>query len=135
MRSIRNLVDPEGDTVERLIENIADRYFQIDCACFTPNDERLEHIVQMAKELKVDGVIHYSLQFCTPYMVESHRVERALKREGIPVLKVETDYSTEDLGQLGTRIQAFLEMLGAPGMGADLRGESPRRRLAAPTVA
>ena len=66
----------------------------------------------MAKDLKADGVIHYALQFCTPYMVESHRVEKALEKEGIPLLKVETDYSMEDVGQLGTRIQAFLEMLG-----------------------
>lgn len=111
MRGIRNLVSTDGNTVEKLIENIADRYMQIDCACFTPNDERLEHIVDMAKHLKADGVIHYSLSFCTPYMVESYRVEKALEREGIPLLKIETDYSMEDVGQLQTRVQAFLEML------------------------
>lgn len=111
MRNIRNLVKTDGDTVDKLLENILDRYMEIDCACFSPNDERLEHIVQMAKDLKADGVIHYAIQFCTPYMVESYRVEKALEKEGIPLLKIETDYSMEDVGQLSTRIQAFLEML------------------------
>lgn len=40
---------------------------RIDCACFTPNRERLEHIVQMAQDLKVNGVIHFALNFCQPY--------------------------------------------------------------------
>jgi len=31
--------------------------------------------------------------------------------EGIPTLKIETDYSNEDIGQLRTRIEAFLERL------------------------
>lgn len=111
MRNIRNQVNDNGNTVDELIENIVDRYMKIDCACFTPNEERIEHIVQMAKDLNVDGVIQYSLQFCTPYMVETHRVDKALEKECIPTLKIDTDYSMEDVGQLSTRIQAFLEML------------------------
>ncbi|RMD57973.1 MAG: 2-hydroxyacyl-CoA dehydratase, partial [Nitrospirae bacterium] len=30
---------------------------------------------------------------------------------GLPFLKIETDYSLEDMGQLRTRIEAFIEML------------------------
>lgn len=111
MRNIRNLVNPEGATVEQLLENIADRFIKIDCACFTPNEERLEHIVEMAKTLNADGVIHYALQFCAPYTIESYRVEKRMEKENIPILKIETDYSMEDVGQLTTRIHAFLEML------------------------
>jgi benzoyl-CoA reductase/2-hydroxyglutaryl-CoA dehydratase subunit BcrC/BadD/HgdB len=29
----------------------------------------------------------------------------------VPLLKLETDYSMEDMAQLETRVQAFLEML------------------------
>ena len=36
----------------------------------------------------------------------------ALKEAGIPSLKIVTDYSEEDTGQLRTRIEAFLEGLG-----------------------
>ena len=31
---------------------------------------------------------------------------------GIPVLDIETDYSDNDAGQLRTRVEAFVEMLG-----------------------
>ncbi len=111
MRNIRNLVSEKGNTVDQLVDNLVDRYFKIDCAVFTPNKDRLDHIVQMAKDLKVDGVVHYTLQFCTPYNMESHLVENKLSKAGIPLLKIETDYSMEDMGQLNTRVQAFVEMI------------------------
>jgi len=111
-RGTRNQVAESGESVEQMLADIADRYIKIDCACFTPNPDRLEHIVQMAKAYQADGVIHYGLQFCTPYLVESHLVENALEKENIPLLKVETDYSMEDMPQLETRIEAFVEMIG-----------------------
>jgi benzoyl-CoA reductase/2-hydroxyglutaryl-CoA dehydratase subunit BcrC/BadD/HgdB len=109
-RGTRNLVNEGGETVENMIDDIADRYLDIDCACFTPNTERLQHIVDMVKQYSADGVVHYALQFCAPYTIEATKVERALRDERIPMLKVETDYSMEDMPQLETRVQAFLEM-------------------------
>jgi len=38
-------------------------------------------------------------------------MEKRLEKEGIPLLRIETDYSDEDAGQLKTRIEAFLEMI------------------------
>ncbi len=111
LRNTRNEVSTSGETVEDLLKNIAERYFKIDCACFTPNNERLENIKKLVNESDIDGVIHYSLQFCTPYEVESFKVEQMLEDSGVPILKIETDYSQEDAGQLKTRIQAFLEMV------------------------
>ena len=60
---------------------------------------------------KADGVIHYSLQFCQPYIMESMAVEKALEAKSIPTLRIETDYSMEDVGQLKTRVEAFIEQL------------------------
>lgn len=110
-RNIRDLVDESGATVEEMIDRLVDRYFQIDCAVFTPNEERLDHIVRMAKDMKADGVIHYGLMFCQPYAMEAHKVSKRLETEGIPLLSIETDYSMEDVGQLKTRVEAFIEML------------------------
>jgi benzoyl-CoA reductase/2-hydroxyglutaryl-CoA dehydratase subunit BcrC/BadD/HgdB len=110
-RGTRNLVPPDGDTVETLMENLVDRYLEIDCAIFTPNPERLEHIEQMFHQYRADGVIHYGLQFCQPYLMESIPVEKALAEKNIPVLRVETDYSMEDVEQLKTRVEAFIEVL------------------------
>ncbi len=110
-RSTRDLVDDTGKTLDEIIDAITDRYMKIDCACFTPNEERIEHILDLTRNFKVNGVIHYSIQFCTPYSIEAYKVEKALQREGIPFLKIETDYGMEDIGQLKTRIEAFLEMV------------------------
>jgi benzoyl-CoA reductase/2-hydroxyglutaryl-CoA dehydratase subunit BcrC/BadD/HgdB len=110
-RAFSNLVPETGGSVDEQLITIADRYMQIPCACFTPNDERIEDIVRMAREYKVDGVVHYNLQFCHTYANEAVRVEKALAAAGIPLLRIETDYSDEDAGQLTTRVEAFLETL------------------------
>ncbi len=108
-RNFRDLLDENFASVGEALEKMASRYLEIDCACFSPNDERLENIKSMTNKLNVQGVIHYALQFCTPYMMEAYKVEKAIG--SIPFLRMETDYSMEDVGQLKTRIEAFLEML------------------------
>jgi len=110
-RGVRNLTDESGSTVEEMMEAIVDRYYQVDCAIFTPNPDRLDHIQEMVAAYKADGVIHYGLQFCQPYLMESIPVEKALEDQQIPTLRIETDYSMEDAGQLKTRIEAFIEQL------------------------
>lgn len=110
-RGTRWITEANGDSVDSLLDAITDRYFEIDCAVFTPNPSRLAYIKEMQKKLHADGVIHYSLQFCQPYIMESGPVENDLEKSGIPALRIETDYSQEDAGQLKTRIEAFLERL------------------------
>ncbi len=107
-RYFRELVD---DSNPDTITAIADRYFATDCACFSPNTERIENIIKLAKEYNVDGVVYTSLMFCDPYAVEYTKVKKALDMAGIPVLKIETDYGMEDAGQIKTRVEAFLEQL------------------------
>jgi benzoyl-CoA reductase/2-hydroxyglutaryl-CoA dehydratase subunit BcrC/BadD/HgdB len=109
-RFFTDLVEPET-SLDSQLKSIAERYMNIHCACFTPNDERLDDIVNIAQEYQVDGVIHYNLQFCQTYANEAVRVERRLEEADIPLLRIETDYSDEDTGQLKTRIEAFLEMI------------------------
>lgn len=106
-------VDESKETVEEQIEALAERYMGINCACFTPNAGRIDDIVRLAKEYKVDGVIDLNLKFCNLYDTEGYKVEKALKEAGIPVLGIETDYTDSDAQQLRTRISAFIEMLNA----------------------
>ena len=110
-RNTRDFVSENGADLDGLIDALVDRYMQIDCACFTPNRERLDHIVEMARDLKVAGVIHYGLSFCQPYTMEAFKVEKALSAAKIPMLAIETDYSLEDVEQLKTRVEAFVEMV------------------------
>ena len=109
-RNTRDLVDENAATLDGMLDNLVDRYMKIDCACFTPNTERLDNIVNMARDLNVKGVVHYALSFCQPYAMEGYKVEKALNKAGIPMLAIETDYSMEDVEQLKTRVEAFVEM-------------------------
>lgn len=110
-RGNRNLVKDNGNTVDELIDSIVDRYLKIDCAIFSPNEDRLGNITDMVNKYNADGVLLYGLQFCTPYAMEAMSIEPQLEAIGIPVLKVETDYSMEDMGQIKTRFEAFVEIL------------------------
>ncbi|MFZ5647562.1 MAG: double-cubane-cluster-containing anaerobic reductase [Bacillota bacterium] len=111
LRYFENTVSEDGSGIEEMTGAMAERYLGINCACFTPNEGRMEKLVKLAEEYKADGIIHCSLAFCDPYLVEANRVEKVLKDQGIPLLNIETDYGQEDSGQLKTRIEAFLEII------------------------
>ncbi|MGD2245350.1 MAG: double-cubane-cluster-containing anaerobic reductase [Candidatus Aminicenantes bacterium] len=111
VRYYRNLVDETQTDLDGMLKAIADRYFAIDCSCFSPNKERLDNITQLVQEYNVRGVIQNILQYCHTYNVEAKVVENTLKELGIPSIKIETDYSQEDTGQIRTRIEAFAELL------------------------
>ncbi|MBM7854665.1 benzoyl-CoA reductase/2-hydroxyglutaryl-CoA dehydratase subunit BcrC/BadD/HgdB [Desulfohalotomaculum tongense] len=110
-RSFETLVDETKTGLNEQVEAISRRALNINCACYTPNTGRIDDILRQVKEYKADGVVYYSLQFCQSYSVEYHLVEKALQEAGIPVMRIESDYSDEDAGQLQTRIEAFLEMI------------------------
>ena len=111
-RYFENLVDETKTTIDEQIDALVNRYMGINCACFTPNTGRIDDIIRLAKEYKVDGVIDVNLKFCSLYDVEGYTVERALKEACIPAMGIETDYTDNDAEQLRTRIGAFIEMIG-----------------------
>jgi len=106
-RAFWDLVDEDKEPMRAL----AERYLRILCACMYPNEKRINHILELSKYFDIDGVVYYTLQFCHSYNVERYRVSQALKKAGIPMLSIETDYSEADIEQIKTRIDAFLEML------------------------
>jgi benzoyl-CoA reductase/2-hydroxyglutaryl-CoA dehydratase subunit BcrC/BadD/HgdB len=110
-RGTQSLTTDTGQSLDELMDAVVDRYFKIDCAIFTPNPSRVDHVMQMVKDLGAHGVIHYGLQFCSPYQIEAGPVERRLENEGMPTLRIDTDYGQEDVGQLQTRVEAFVERL------------------------
>jgi len=109
-RNFGNLLD-DFSSPDEAMEKMADRSMGINCACFTPNDERFDDIRNLSSRLYAQGVVHYALQFCTPYMIEAYRAKTAVEAAGMPFLRIETDYSLEDAGQLKTRVEAFVEMI------------------------
>ena len=107
-KSVDELVDETGDVYEAL----AKRYLNIGCSCMTPNPRRFELIDRLIDEYKVDAVVEVILQACHTYNVESYNVKKFVtEKKNIPYIGIETDYSTSDVGQISTRLSAFIEML------------------------
>ncbi|GJL35380.1 hypothetical protein TUM17576_22000 [Enterobacter hormaechei] len=103
----RNVAE-EGDVYDAL----TDKYLAIGCSCISPNTERLRLLSQMVEEYQADGVVDVILQACHTYAVESLAIKRHVRQQhNIPYMAIETDYSTADIGQLSTRVAAFIEML------------------------
>ena len=110
-RYFENLVDETKTTLDEQFMALSERYMKTNCACFTPNQGRIDDLVRLAEEYHVDGIIDCSLKFCCLYDTEKYSVSRALKEHGIPCMSLETDYTDTDAEQLRTRIGAFVEML------------------------
>ena len=110
VRYFRNLVDEGPTDLDGMIDAVADRYFKIDCSCFSPNSERMENVKALVGEYNVQGVVHGVLQYCHTYDIESRAVDKVLAEVGIPSIRMVTDYSEEDTEQLRTRAEAFAEV-------------------------
>lgn len=108
-KSIDKLVDEDNPDV---YDALARRYLNIGCSVMTPNPNRLELMGRLIDEYQADGVVEVLLQACHTYSVESKGIRDFVnEKKGIPYISVETDYSQADIGQLNTRIAAFIEML------------------------
>ena len=107
-RPQKMLVDEDAPDILRAI---SDRYLEIHCSVMTTNEGRIENTREMVKKYKAEGVVEMVLQACHTFNVESTLMQKMCQEEGIPYMKLETDYSTSDSGQIETRLAAFIEML------------------------
>ncbi len=113
-RYIYDIVAIDELSLSELLMSVADRYLlPCTCPCFTPNEDRVKKVLQMLEEFNVDGVIYHILSGCNLYEMEAYRFEKTLRKMSVPFLKIVTDYSPEDSGQLRTRVEAFLESISA----------------------
>jgi bcr-type benzoyl-CoA reductase subunit C len=74
--------------------------------------ERARFLIDMIEEFKVDGAIGEQLKFCDNWIVEHYMNELDFKDAGIPFLRLEREYIVSGIGQLRTRVQAFIESMG-----------------------
>lgn len=101
-----------------LMESLADRYFRrrMPPAWFRPSRERLDYLIELARDFNVDGIIWYQLMYRSSYDIQSFYFEKILKKElDIPMLKIESDYDVSERGPLRTRIETFVEIIRAGG--------------------
>lgn len=94
--------------VDDILRTISDRYLDIHCFVMTTNEGRIENTKAMCEKYKVDGVVEMVWQACYTFNVKT---TECCEEEGIPYMKLETDYATSDSSQIKTRLAAFIEML------------------------
>ena len=110
-RGTQNLTDANGDTVDALIENLVDRYFKIDCAIFTPipRDWSTSSRSRNAPEPTACCITGCSSARRTRW--NPCPSKKSLEKAGVPTLRIDTDYSQEDVEQIRTRVEAFVERI------------------------
>lgn len=91
---------------------LARRYLgKLRCARMTCLGEHLAELEELIKTYAVDGVVYTSVKFCDQHLFNASYFMEKLKGEGVPVLFLENDYTWGNIGQLKTRVEAFVEML------------------------
>ena len=80
--------------------------------CFRMNNSTRRNQLYLDPDLK--GIIYHTIKFCDYYGFEYASIKKNIK---VPLLKIETDFTSQSAGQLLTRIQAFSETIeGSEGM-------------------
>jgi benzoyl-CoA reductase/2-hydroxyglutaryl-CoA dehydratase subunit BcrC/BadD/HgdB len=105
-------VEIDENTMDGIIKAISDKYLLPNvCPCFVNNDDRIDKILTLVEDFKVDGVVYHVLRLCQIFDIESEVIKEVLEKKNIPMLKITTEYSEEDKEQIRTRVEAFQEML------------------------
>ena len=106
-KDVPKTTDPYNDLTEHYLIN-----FQCPRTDRGPGSKRFDYLVERAREYKADGVIGYVISFCDPHKFDYPDLRDYLKKEGLPMLLIDDNYSFEPAGAIETRLQAFIEMLG-----------------------
>jgi len=108
-RYFSNLVDADLDDP---ITALAVRYLgRPPCARMFAPERRIDMLIEWVREFEVEGVIYFPLMYCAAYQGSQIYVQELLKKAGIPMISVLHEHHLSSIGQLKTRIEAFLEML------------------------
>ena len=74
--------------------------------CFRMNNSTRRNQLYLDPDL--EGIIYHTIKFCDYYGFEYASIKKNIK---VPLLKIETDFTSQSAGQLLTRIQAFSETI------------------------
>jgi len=108
------------DETEDPFDGLVRRYLDIHCPrTLKPQagareddlENRFGYIRRFIEDWEAAGAIFYIVRYCDTCELEGPDLKEYLNGLNLPVLMIEDDYSTSTMGQLRTRIQAFLEMI------------------------
>lgn len=75
------------------------------------SDGRIKHLKQLIYDYKAQGVIYHTLRYCDSFSFKAGETKEILKKEGIPLLEIHTEYAGSDVEAIRTRAEAFVEMI------------------------
>lgn len=110
LRYCWNDIKPDNDLYRSLAEGyLVDR---VPCAFMVNSSgKRLDFVLKLIEEYNVSGVIWYELLCCETYDTESYYFSRKLEERGIPMIVLEADYGSMDIGRSKVRVEALIEMV------------------------
>jgi predicted CoA-substrate-specific enzyme activase len=119
----RSVAAPEDDAeFGALMERYAAVLLgQIPCMRMTDTEGRKK----LYNDPNIKGVIYHTVKFCDYYGFEYSEIKNRL---GVPILKIESDYTAQSREQLRTRLEAFAESM-APEKKSDVRREKMGKGL------
>ena len=103
--AIRRFVPRKTDTLAQYVHDVLT---QLPCARMrdiSPRKGFFDHVLP-----QVDGLVYHTVQFCDMYSYEYSDLKRT---SPAPILTLETDCTAQSRGQMLTRLEAFLESIGA----------------------
>jgi len=99
---------------EEPISSLAHRYFKRNpCPSHGPLEDRLEYINLMLREFKAQGLVVLTGQFCDPILYDSVHIRNMLAKARIPTVVIDYENSIQEVARIKTRVEAFMETLGA----------------------
>jgi bcr-type benzoyl-CoA reductase subunit C len=109
-RYLRAEVTPDGDLLDALAVRQLNR---IPFGGFDSTaKERRAYLIEMVQKANAKGLVFLHLKFCEPENYDYNDMREALKQAGILNTRLEIEYGNASLGQIRTRLQAFIEMTG-----------------------
>jgi benzoyl-CoA reductase subunit C len=97
------------------MEALAVYYEEMMARCPTRIDHQNDwgpYLVDMVKRSNAQGVVNLMVKYCEPHNLWYPDVKRHLEEAGIPEFLLETEHEIMSLGQIKTRLQAFIETIG-----------------------
>ncbi len=98
------------------IHAVAERYLtRPACPRMEGIAERIDWLTGLAETSRADGVVLCSVKYCDSWLYDRPLLTERLEGAGIRVLSLENDYEWSGMGQMRTRLEAFLETVAEGG--------------------
>ncbi|HOV90742.1 MAG TPA: 2-hydroxyacyl-CoA dehydratase family protein [Syntrophorhabdaceae bacterium] len=108
-RYVDGIVSEDGNPIDALVDRHMNRNF------FSPIHDNVyrnfEEIKELYKENNAKAVVYIHIEFCESQEYDYPDLKNMMRKEGIPMHALDTEYQTVSLSHLRTRLQAFFESL------------------------